>query len=137
MSDTPRTDAAHQEYLRGIVQGKLASSVHTDFARQLERELAALQERYDRLAKDYSDLVPGQGEMVELEQLRKVFENAPTGTEARVCADIAARQQAGIAKYGTTVEENPIPLAAWLQHAYEEGLDKAIYLKRSLEELAK
>jgi hypothetical protein len=59
----------------------------------------------------------------------------PTGTEARVCEDIARRQQLGISKYGTTVSENPLPLKQWLQHAYEETLDKAIYLKRSIEEL--
>ena len=56
MSDTPRTDAAHQEYLRGIVQGKLASSVHTDFARQLERELSAERElRLDAFNRGYDD----------------------------------------------------------------------------------
>lgn len=59
----------------------------------------------------------------------------PTGTEARVCADIAARQLKGKAKYGTTVAENPLPLRAWLQHAYEETLDKAVYLKRAIEEI--
>lgn len=58
-----------------------------------------------------------------------------TGTEARVCADIARRQQLGIAKYGRTVEANPLQLREWLQHAYEEALDQAIYLRRSIEEL--
>ncbi len=57
-----------------------------------------------------------------------------TGTEAEVCADIAARQQRGIAKYGVTVQDNPLPLKEWLQHAYEETLDKAIYLKRAIAE---
>jgi hypothetical protein len=58
-----------------------------------------------------------------------------TGTEARVIADIECRQIDGILKYGTTVDENPIPLRAWLQHAYEESLDKAIYLRRAIEEM--
>lgn len=57
-----------------------------------------------------------------------------TGTEARVCADIARRQQMGIAKYGTTVEANPLQLREWLQHAYEEVLDLAVYLRRAIEE---
>lgn len=60
-----------------------------------------------------------------------------TGTESRVCADIAARQAKGIAKYGTTVEGNTLPLREWLKHAYEETLDKAIYLRRAIEELDK
>lgn len=60
---------------------------------------------------------------------------APTGTEARVCADIAQRQALGVRKYGTTVHDNPLPLRAWLQHAYEEALDLAVYLKRAIEQL--
>lgn len=59
----------------------------------------------------------------------------PTGTEARVCADIAARQALGMRKYGTTVEHNPLPLRAWLQHAYEETLDQAVYLRRAMDEM--
>ena len=60
-----------------------------------------------------------------------------TGTEARVCANIARRQSEGVAKYGFTVEGNPLPLRQWLQHAYEETLDKAIYLRRAIEEMDK
>ena len=59
----------------------------------------------------------------------------PTGTEASVCHDIADRQQKGIAKYGTTVASNPLHLREWLQHAYEEALDGAIYLRRAMDEM--
>ena len=59
----------------------------------------------------------------------------PTGIEAIVCNDIAARQQLGIAKYGTTVADNPLPLRAWLEHAYEECLDQAVYLRRVMAEV--
>jgi len=61
----------------------------------------------------------------------------PQGTEAAVCADIARRQLMGINKYGTTVAQNPLELKQWLQHAYEETLDKAVYLKRAIEEMEK
>jgi len=57
----------------------------------------------------------------------------PTGTESRVCADIAERQHKGIAKYGTTVADNPLSRKEWLQHAYEEALDFAVYLKRIMD----
>ena len=57
------------------------------------------------------------------------------GTEASVCLDIGSRQEMGIAKYGTTVADNPLSLRQWLQHAYEETLDKAIYLKRAIAEI--
>jgi hypothetical protein len=61
--------------------------------------------------------------------------NQAIGTEAKVCLDIIARQQKGIKKYGTTVAENPLSHKEWLQHAYEEALDMAIYLRRSIEEI--
>ena len=61
----------------------------------------------------------------------------PTGTELRVCQDIAERQQKGIAKYGLTVEANPLTHRQWLQHAYEEALDMAVYLRRAMEEMDK
>jgi hypothetical protein len=59
----------------------------------------------------------------------------PTGIEAMVCEDIAKRQALGIAKYGTTVADNPLPLRQWLRHAYEEALDQAIYLRRAIDEI--
>lgn len=57
----------------------------------------------------------------------------PTGTEARVCADIARRQQHGLAKYGRTVENNPLSWREWAKHHYQELLDAAIYTRRAIE----
>jgi len=65
------------------------------------------------------------------------MDHQPTGIEAEVCTDITHRQQKGIAKYGVTVAENPLSLREWLQHAYEETLDKAVYLKRAIAEIDK
>lgn len=59
----------------------------------------------------------------------------PTGIEAQVCADIANRQAFGIAKYGVTVQDNPLELRQWLQHAYEECLDQSVYLRRAMHEM--
>lgn len=59
------------------------------------------------------------------------------GTEADVCADIARRQALGIKKYNSTVRDNNLSLKQWLQHAYEETLDKAVYLKRAIEQIDK
>jgi hypothetical protein len=60
---------------------------------------------------------------------------SPSGVEADVCEDIAKRQQVGLAKYKMTVAANPLSLREWLQHAYEECLDQAVYLKRAMSEL--
>ena len=59
----------------------------------------------------------------------------PTGTEARLCDDVARRQALGLRKYGCTVANNPLCLRQWLQHAYEEALDQAVYLRRAIEEI--
>ena len=60
-----------------------------------------------------------------------------TGTEARVCELIAARQQAGIGKYGTTVADNPLALRQWLVHMQEELADALVYATRAIEEMDK
>lgn len=59
----------------------------------------------------------------------------PQGIEKLVCEEITKRQQLGVNKYNTTVLDNPLPLKAWLTHAFEECLDQAIYLKRAIYEI--
>jgi hypothetical protein len=59
------------------------------------------------------------------------------GIEKKVCADIEARQQLGMNKYGISVQDNPLSLREWLEHAYQECLDQAIYLRRAMQELDK
>jgi hypothetical protein len=49
--------------------------------------------------------------------------------------DLLQRSQFGLAKYGTTLERTDLNLRDWLQHAYEECLDQANYLKRSIMEI--
>lgn len=51
--------------------------------------------------------------------------------------DLLRRSQLGIAKYGTLLTREDIDLKGWLQHAYEENLDMANYLKRTIIELEK
>lgn len=52
-----------------------------------------------------------------------------------VMADLNRRSEVGIKKYKTTLERTDLELRDWLQHAYEECLDQANYLKRSIMEL--
>ena len=49
--------------------------------------------------------------------------------------DLLERSQRGIAKYGTTLERKDLRVRDWLQHAYEEALDMANYLKRTMMEI--
>jgi hypothetical protein len=47
-----------------------------------------------------------------------------------VIAELKVREERGLSKYGTTVDRTDLTQAQWLQHAYEEALDLAIYLKK-------
>jgi len=49
--------------------------------------------------------------------------------------DLLERSNAGIDKYNNTLDRTDINLKGWLQHAYEECLDQANYLKRSIIEI--
>lgn len=49
--------------------------------------------------------------------------------------DLLDRSKVGIVKYGVTLDRTDLNLRDWLQHAYEETLDQANYLKRSIIEL--
>jgi hypothetical protein len=44
--------------------------------------------------------------------------------------DLIARQEKGKIEYGTTMDRTDLSEIEWLQHAYEEALDLAIYLKK-------
>ena len=50
----------------------------------------------------------------------------------QVRADLLRRSQVGIAKYGVSLDREDLTLKEWLQHAYEECLDQANYLKKVL-----
>jgi hypothetical protein len=44
--------------------------------------------------------------------------------------DLIARQEKGKIEYGTTMDRTDLSELEWLQHAYEDALDLAIYLKK-------
>ncbi len=52
-----------------------------------------------------------------------------------VRAMLHARSMRGIAKYGCTTASNQLSLREWLQHALEECLDQAVYLRRAIAEI--
>ena len=74
---------------------------------------------------------------LDVNQELAALRGQPQGIEAIVCDDITERQAIGINKYGTTVANNPLDLREWLQHAYEECLDQAIYLRRAISQIEK
>lgn len=48
----------------------------------------------------------------------------------KVVAELEARELKGIDTYGTTLDRTDLTRSEWLQHAYEEALDLALYLKK-------
>ncbi len=50
--------------------------------------------------------------------------------------DLLRRSRLGIKKYGVTLDRKDLTLRDWLQHAYEETLDQAAYLKRAIFEIS-
>lgn len=53
----------------------------------------------------------------------------------RVRELLLKRSEAGIAKYGATLDRDDLDLRAWLYHALEECLDQANYMMRAIVEL--
>jgi hypothetical protein len=58
----------------------------------------------------------------------------PGVIEERVVAEIRARRERGVAKYGVGMERSDLTRRQWLQHAKEEALDLAIYLEKLIVE---
>jgi hypothetical protein len=49
--------------------------------------------------------------------------------------DLLRRSKTGIDKYGVTLDRKDLSMKQWLQHAYEECLDQANYLKKCILEI--
>jgi hypothetical protein len=46
--------------------------------------------------------------------------------------DLYKREIRGLKEYGTTMDRTDLSQDEWVQHAYEEALDLALYLKKLL-----
>jgi hypothetical protein len=45
------------------------------------------------------------------------------------------RSEMGIKKYGTTLENNTLPLMQWLNHLQEELMDATLYIEKLKQEI--
>jgi hypothetical protein len=61
----------------------------------------------------------------------------PKQVYAQVMLDLRAREKMGIEKYGVSVDKAKLDTLQWMQHAYEESLDHAIYMKKIILEAQK
>jgi len=61
----------------------------------------------------------------------------PKQVYAQVMFDLRSREKMGIEKYGVSVDKAKLDTLKWMQHAYEESLDHAIYMKKLILEAHK
>lgn len=70
-----------------------------------------------------------------IEEARDTLENpqpCPDRVVEAVVADLRARSARGLSKYATTLSDSGLSHREFLQHAYEEALDFANYLKGAM-----
>jgi len=53
----------------------------------------------------------------------------------QVIADIRKQEEKGLKTYGVTMDREDYELVNWLQEAYEETIDKALYLRAAINKL--
>lgn len=51
--------------------------------------------------------------------------------EEQIIKEIRQRKIHGLKKYGKTVDQNPLSLLEWIEHAKQEAMDFIIYLERT------
>lgn len=54
----------------------------------------------------------------------------PSAILSQVITDLKIREERGLKTYGTTMDRKDLTETQWLNHAYEEALDLALYLKK-------
>lgn len=55
----------------------------------------------------------------------------------KVIKDLIHREEVGKTKYNTTMDRTDLTHEEWLQHAYEEALDMALYLKKAKQQITR
>jgi len=95
---------------------------------------AMTQEEFDRLNTIEDDgnhsLVPGLVEQEEAPNYHTTEWTIEDPIVVRVVDRIAERSEAGMKKYGVSMERDDISIVGWIDHTIEELLDASVYLER-------
>jgi hypothetical protein len=73
-----------------------------------------------------------------LEEVEIIPEEKPINTDpilTKVMTKYFDRSEMGIKKYGTTLENNSLPLMEWLNHLQEELMDATLYIEKLKQEI--
>lgn len=94
-----------------------------EMTEERRQEIIDTMRRYMQVKKDKE----------KLSKLREGFKNMEKDAVIEaVRADLLQRSEVGIKKYGVTLDQEILPLRLWLNHAYQECLDQAAYLKKAM-----
>lgn len=73
-----------------------------------------------------------------LEEVEVIPDEKPIHTDPilmKVMTKYYERSEMGIKKYGTTLENNTLPLLDWLNHLQEELMDATLYIEKLKQEI--
>ena len=73
-----------------------------------------------------------------LEEIEVIPDEKPINTDPilmKVMTKYYERSEMGIKKYGTTLENNSLPLMDWLNHLQEELMDATLYIEKLKQEI--
>lgn len=113
----------------------------------MKRTNEQLQEIYDFLETMMDEIKPNT-KKIFYEEIRAVHEalnhievipeEKPIHVDPiliKVYSKYQERSNAGIKKYGTTLENNSLPLMDWLNHLQEELMDATLYIEKLKQEI--
>jgi hypothetical protein len=106
----------------GPIKGQIRHPTRCDVCNAVEGNCDCSLQRY-RMAYEEIRVPPAQWE-----------KTPPCSITEQVVRDLKTRSMLGLQKYGVTLDRKDLTLRDFLQHAYEECLDQAKYLKRAIQD---
>jgi len=92
---------------------------------------------YTGLWKEYDAIIESWWEIKPQPPRPKGKQSVQDPIVESVVYDLRTRSDVGVKKYGVTLARDDLSLEQWVQHALEEAMDLALYLKRIKVELEK
>jgi hypothetical protein len=105
------------------------------------RDVAALLELMDAVISDeYKRKYMGAFRTISfaIQEIEVIPDTKPIQTDpilTKLMTKYYERSEIGIKKYGTTLENNSLPLMDWLNHLQEELMDATLYIEKLKHEI--
>ena len=116
-----------QFVILGILSGEILEKCDADDTKYF----TDLKNQMESMPEEVDDYLWSIGlKRLEKTNITHDFDNCQSNVCKKVITDLKAREAKGIDTYGTTLDRTDLTRSEWLQHAYEEALDLALYLKK-------